>query len=102
VRRRYWGSRRYQRKICGQENGAAITVGHQTRLYLKIQEVLLYVTSHTDRPTIVLDSKTGRVTPLNRPLYSILKFFQVDSAGMLRMTSSARYFKEGVGSRRPN
>ena len=68
VRRRYWGSRRYQRKICGQENGAAITVGHQTRLYLKIQEVLLYVTSHTDRPTIVLDSKTGRVTPLNRPL----------------------------------
>ena len=39
-----------------------------------------------------------------RPLlvYSILKFFQVDNAGMLRMTSSARYFKEGVGSRRPN
>jgi hypothetical protein len=33
---------------------------------------------------------------------SILKFFQVDNAGMLRMTSSARYFKEGVGSRRPN
>jgi putative ABC transport system substrate-binding protein len=63
-----WGSRHYQRKICGQENGAAITVGHQTRLYLKIQEVLLYVTSHTDRPTIVLDSKTGRVTPLHRPL----------------------------------
>jgi hypothetical protein len=34
--------------------------------------------------------------------HSILKFFQVDSAGMLRMTSSARYFKEGVGSSRPN
>jgi hypothetical protein len=33
---------------------------------------------------------------------SILKFFQIDIAGMLRMTSSARYFKEGVGSRRPN
>src|SRR5262245_38691029 len=33
---------------------------------------------------------------------SILKFFQVDSAGLFRMTSSARYFKEGVGSRRPN
>ena len=34
--------------------------------------------------------------------YSILKFFQVDNTGMLRITSSARYFKEGVGSRRPN
>jgi hypothetical protein len=68
VRRRSWGSRRDQRKICGQEHGVAITVGHQTRLYLTIQEVLLYVTSHTARPTIVLDSKTGRVTPLNRPL----------------------------------
>ena len=26
-------------------------------------------------------------------LYSILKFFQVDSMGIFRMTSSARYFK---------
>src|SRR3989442_9962866 len=34
--------------------------------------------------------------------HSILKSFQVDNAGMLRMTSSARYFKEVVGSRRPN
>ena len=25
--------------------------------------------------------------------YSILKFFQVDKAGMFRMTSSARYFR---------
>ena len=33
---------------------------------------------------------------------SILKFFQVDSIGMCRMTSSARYFKYGVGSNRPN
>jgi len=33
---------------------------------------------------------------------SILKFFQVDSTGMFRMTSSARYFKKGVGSSRPN
>jgi hypothetical protein len=32
----------------------------------------------------------------------ILKFFQVDIIGMFRMTSSARYFKEGVGSSRPN
>ena len=33
---------------------------------------------------------------------SILKFFQDDNAGMLRMTSSARYFKEVVGPSRPN
>src|SRR5262249_23266356 len=32
----------------------------------------------------------------------ILKFFQVDITGMFRMTSSARYFKEGVGSSRPS
>ncbi len=34
--------------------------------------------------------------------YSILKFFYVDITGMFRMTSFARYFKEGVGSSRPN
>ena len=34
--------------------------------------------------------------------HSILKFFQVDITGMFRMTSSARYFKDGVGSSRPN
>src|SRR5215813_13870804 len=33
---------------------------------------------------------------------SVFKFFQVDITGMFRMTSSARYFKEGVGSSRPN
>ena len=43
--------------------------------------------------------------PLFVELYgynSILKFFQVDITGMFRMTSSARYFKDGVGSSRPN
>ncbi len=34
--------------------------------------------------------------------HSILKFFQVDITGVVRMTSCARYFKEGVGSSRPN
>jgi hypothetical protein len=34
--------------------------------------------------------------------HSIIKFFQVDITGMFRMTSSARYFKEGVGSSRPS
>ena len=33
---------------------------------------------------------------------SVIKFFQVDITGMVRMTSSARYFNAGVGSRRPN
>jgi hypothetical protein len=37
----------------------------------------------------------------NNPVYSILKFFQVDKPRTFRMTSSARYFKEGVGSSRP-
>jgi hypothetical protein len=36
------------------------------------------------------------------PCYSIFKFFQDDNAGMLRMTASARYFKEVVGPSRPN
>jgi hypothetical protein len=36
------------------------------------------------------------------PYTSISELFQVDSAGMCRMTSSARYFKDGVGSSRPS
>ena len=42
------------------------------------------------------------ISPYYLTLDSILKFFQVDSTGMFRMTSSARYFKKGVGSSRPN
>src|SRR6266446_8235127 len=30
--------------------------------------------------------------PRREPLYSMIKFFQVDNTGMCRMTSSARYF----------
>ena len=33
---------------------------------------------------------------------SIFKLFQIDITGMFRMTSRARYFKEGVDSSRPN
>src|SRR5262249_38635889 len=40
--------------------------------------------------------------PARALLHSILKFFHVDITGIVRMTSCARYFKEGVGSRRPN
>jgi hypothetical protein len=40
--------------------------------------------------------------PLVDRYHSILKFFQVDSTGMFRRTSSARYFKYGVGSSRPS
>ena len=43
--------------------------------------------------------ETGRST-ITQTL--ILKFFQVDITGMFRMTSSARYFKDGVGSSCPN
>jgi hypothetical protein len=35
-------------------------------------------------------------------LHSILKFFQVDKAGMFRMTSTARDFKSAVGSNLPH
>jgi hypothetical protein len=50
---------------------------------------------------------TGTQEPFTLPefavaRYSILKFFQVDSTGMLRMTLSARYFRDGVGSSRPS
>jgi hypothetical protein len=34
--------------------------------------------------------------------HSVFKFFQVDITGIVRMTLCARYFKEGVGSSRPN
>jgi transposase-like protein len=40
--------------------------------------------------------------PRPESCHSILKFFQVASTGMFRMTSSARYFKKGVGSSRPH
>src|ERR671925_116548 len=39
---------------------------------------------------------------VGQPADSVLKFFQVDITGIVRMTSYARYFKEEVGSRRPN
>ena len=48
------------------------------------------------------DSFTGNIVfPMGdfragSAIHSILKFFQVDRIGMLRMTSVARYFKEGV------
>jgi hypothetical protein len=55
-------------KICGKEDSDEITVGRQARLYLKKQDVLLYGTSHADRHVTVLDSKTGSITPIDRPL----------------------------------
>ena len=47
----------------------------------------------------LIHDRDGKYCPA---FHSILKFFQVDRAGIWRMTSSARYFKEGVDSRRPN
>src|SRR5512145_1251748 len=57
------------------------------------------------RPSQIADLRlaASKMTgPTRRAFHSILKFFQVDIAGMFRMTSRARYFKEGVGSSRPN
>ena len=64
----YRGSRRYQRKIFGKGDSDDITVGRQTRLYMKKQHVVLYVTEHADREVAVLDRKTGSVIPAHRPL----------------------------------
>jgi hypothetical protein len=43
-------------------------VRRQSRLHLKKQDVLLYMTSYTDRHATVLNSKTSSVTPVYRPL----------------------------------
>ena len=56
-----WGSRRYQRKIFGKGDSDELSVGHQARLHLKKQHVVLYVTSRAERDITVLDSKTGSV-----------------------------------------
>jgi hypothetical protein len=62
------GSRRYQGKIFGKEDSDDITVGRQTRVYLKKQYVVLYVTTRTERDVTVLDSKIGSVIPVYRLL----------------------------------
>ena len=64
---RWWGSRRYQRKIYGKEESDEITVGRRARIQPKKQDVVLYVTSHPERDVTVLDSKTGSVTSVYRP-----------------------------------
>jgi hypothetical protein len=43
-------------------------VRRQSRLHLKKQDVLLYMTSYADRHTTVLNSKISSVTPVYRPL----------------------------------
>ena len=57
----------------------------------------LYRTSAGD-----LLEELGDYVEGERSYISILKFFQVDITGMFRMTSRVRYFREGVGSSRPN
>ena len=74
-----WGSRRYQGKIFGKEDSDDITVGRQTRLYMKKQYVVLYVTTRTDREVTVLDRKIGSVIPAHRRKYSVNP-----SQGMMR------------------
>src|SRR5712691_11158198 len=60
------------------------------------------VALHCCFESVKRDADSLQVAFVVNPLNSILKFFQDDNAGMLRMTSSARYFKEVVGPRRPN
>src|SRR5262245_36999565 len=62
---------------------------------LRSSPVVLFLTGRKSGP-----SKSCPCPQIS--LYSILKFFQVDITGIVRMTSYARYFKEEVGSRRPN
>jgi hypothetical protein len=51
-------------KIFGKEENDEITVGRQAQSHPIKQEVVLYVTLHAERDVIVLDSKTGSVTPV--------------------------------------
>jgi putative transposase len=62
-----------------------------------------FIRTHMD-VLVATDFLTAEVWTLSGLVtyYSILKFFQVDSTGMLRITSSARYFRDGVGSSRPS
>ena len=49
------GSRRYQRKIFGKGDSDETTAGHQKRLHLEKQCVLLYVASYAERDVTVWD-----------------------------------------------
>jgi hypothetical protein len=68
-RRGSGGSRRYQGKIFGKEESDELTIGLQARLQQKQQDVLLYVIAHAERHGTGLDSKTGSITPMDRPWY---------------------------------
>jgi hypothetical protein len=52
----------------GKGDSDEIPIGRQAQLHPKKQYVLVYVTSPTERDIPVLDSKTGGVTPVYRPL----------------------------------
>jgi hypothetical protein len=60
--------------------------------------------SRPRRVALILPSRVfaeRAVPPFERSFDSIIKFFYLDTAGMFRMTSWARYFNHGVGSSRP-
>ena len=63
-----WGPRRYQGKFAVRKIAIRSPVRRQSRLHLKKQDVLLYMTSYADRHATVLNSKTSSVTPVYRPL----------------------------------
>jgi integrase/recombinase XerD len=81
--------------------------GGKSRYVPILPELAQELRTHVGQRTVGYLFETNRATcysprRIQYIVNSILKFFQVDNVGMLRMTSSARYFKEGVGSRRPN
>src|SRR5262245_1625843 len=61
----------------------------------------LYVPTNIDEE-IARGDKASFYLVFDKCFHSVLKFFQVDNAGMWRMTSSARSFKEGVDASRPS
>ena len=61
------GSRRYQGNLFGKADSDNITVGRQTRWYLKKPYAVLDVPARPARDVTVLDSPTGRVLPVCRP-----------------------------------
>ena len=71
---------------------------HLTTLAVLISGIV--ASKSTQLPHIAV--KVPDSTKAESRINSILKFFQIDITGMFRMTSSARYFKEGVGSSRPS
>jgi len=83
-------------------NGKAELVVQDAAAYQKLLELIDRIEAIEGIRQGLESMHRGEGRPAAEVFHSILKFFQVDITGMFRMTSSARYFKDGVDSRRPN